>query len=182
VKTKLLVVVSFAVLVLLAVQAGSAGAQHAVFALYSSDLTLRPGVAQAGGHPRVNPPGLYGAFDATYYPRSGKLQYDIRWKALEGFGFRVVIRSRETGATYAVLCARCNVRSRGTANTLDSRKASGVQGTAVISRDVAYLMAGGYTFVQVDTTAFPSGEIGGPVYGRFYYPRQAVVKGEPRCC
>jgi hypothetical protein len=179
VKTKSLVVL--AALVALAVQVGGASAQHATLALYSADLTLRPVAAHAGGHPRVNPPGLYGAFDATFYPRTGKLQYDIRWKALEGTGFRVVIRSRDTGATYAVLCWRCNVRPRGRMS-LDGREVSGVRGTVPISRDVAYLMAGGYTFVEVDTTAFPSGEIGAPVSGKFFYPGQAVVKGEPRCC
>ena len=182
-KTKsLLVLVVFAALVPLAAQVGNAGAQRAVLALYSADLTLRPVAAHAGEHPRVNPPGLYGAFDATYFPRTGKLQYDIRWKALDGTGFRVVIRSRQTGATYAVLCGPCNVRSRGNTGTRDSREVSGVRGTTSITRDVAYLMAGGYTFVEVDTTAFPSGEIGAPVFGRFFYPGQPAVRGEPRCC
>lgn len=181
-KTKLVVVVVFAALAALAVQVGSAGAQHAVFALYTAQGFLRPGVSQAGEHPRVNPPGLYGAFDATYYPRTGKLQYDMRWKALRGSAIRLVIRSRQTGAVYAVLCGPCHVTSRGTTGTQDGRQVSGVKGTAPITRDAAYLMAGGYTFVELDTTAFPSGEVGGPVDGQFYYPGEPIVKGEPRCC
>jgi hypothetical protein len=180
VKTKLLVLVAFAALVSLGLQAGSAGAQHAVFALFSSDPVLRPGVAQAAEHPRVNPPGLYGAFDATYYPRTGKLRYDMRWKALRGLAIRLAIRSRETGAVYAVLCAPCRVTPGQSSR--DRFPVSEAQGTASISRDVAYLMAGGYTFLELDTTAFPSGEIGAPIYGRFFYPGQPAVKGEPRCC
>jgi len=182
VKTKLALLVAFGALVALAVQVSTAGAQHALFALFTAQGYLRPGVSQAGGHPRVNPPGLYGAFDATYYPRTGKLQYDMRWKALRGSAIRLVVRSRETGAVYAVLCGPCDVTSRGTTGTQDARHVSGARGTAPITRDVAYLMAGGYTFVELDTTAFPSGEVGGPIYGRFVFPGQPVVKGEPRCC
>ena len=185
-KKNLVVVVAFAALVGLGVLAGSAGAmlhERALFALYQSDPTLRPGVGRAGGHPRVNPPGLYGAFDATYYPRTGKLQYDMRWKALRGSAIRLVVRSRESGAVYAVLCGPCRVTPAQSGHaSRDGRPVSEAQGTALISRDVAYLMAGGYTFLELDTTAFPSGEIGAPIYGRFVYPGQPVVKGEPRCC
>ena len=183
-KTKLVLLVAFGALVASAVLVGSAGAsQHALLALYQSDLRLRPGVAAAGGHPRVNPPGLYGALDATYYPRTGKLQYDMRWKALRGLAIRLVIRSRETGATYAVLCGPCRVATGGSGReSLDGHNVSESQGTAHISRDVAYLMVGGYTFLELDTTAFPSGEIGAPITGLFVYPGHPIVKGEPRCC
>ena len=74
----------------------------------------------------------------------------------------------------------CRVKPGG--GSRDGLPVSESQGTAVITRDVAYLMAGGYTFLELDTTAFPSGEIGGPIDGRFIYPGQPVVKGEPRCC
>ena len=180
----LLVLVALAALVASAVVVGNAVAsQHASYALFVSDPTLRPGVAHFGGHPRVNPPGRYGALDATYYPRTGKLQYDMRWKALRGDAIRLVVRSRETGATYAVLCGPCRVTpGQSGRESLDGFKVSEVQGTALISRDVAYLMVGGYTFLELDTTFFPSGEIGGPIYGRFIYPGHPVAKGEPRCC
>src|SRR5581483_3860154 len=78
-KTKLLVLVAFTALVAFAVQVGTAVAgshTHAAFADITSDLRLRPGVAQFGGHPRVNPAGRYGAFDATYVPRTGKMAYN----------------------------------------------------------------------------------------------------------
>lgn len=182
-KPKLAPLVLFAVLVALAVRVGSAGAQHASFALFSSDLVLRPGVSQAGGHPRVNPPGLYGAFDATYQPRTGKVQYDMRWKALRGSAIRLLVRSRDTGATYAVLCGPCRLTPGQSGHeSRDGFRVSETQGTASITRDVAYLMAGGYTFLELDTTAFPAGEIGAPIYGRFVYPGQPLVKGTPRCC
>jgi len=180
---KWVVPVAFAALVALAVLVGSAGASsHASFALISADFTLRPGVARAGGHPRVNPPGLYGAIDSTYYPRTGKIQYDMRWKGLRGSAIRLVVRSRDTGATYATLCSPCRVTSASRNRSRDALLVSESQGTAVITRDVAYLMVGGYAFLELDTTALPSGEIGGPTYGRFVYPGQPVVKGEPRCC
>ena len=183
-KSKLVVLVAFGALVASALLVGSAGASpHALFAIFQSDPTLRPGVAHFGGHPRVNPPGLYGAFDATYYPRTGKIQYDMRWKALRGFGFRLAVRSRQTGATYAVLCDPCRVTAGGSGReSRDGFKVSEAQGTTPISRDVAYLMAGGYTFLELDTTVFPTGEIGAPIYGRFVYPGHPIVKGEPRCC
>lgn len=183
-KKNLVVAVAFAALVGLGVLAGSAGASpHALLALYQSDPTLRPGVARFGGHPRVDPPGLYGAFDATYYPRTGKLQYDMRWKALRGAAIRLTVRSRQTGAVYAVLCGPCRVTpGQSGRESRDRFRVSEAQGTAPISRDVAYLMAGGYTFLELDTTVFPSGEIGAPIYGRFVYPGHPVVKGEPRCC
>ena len=177
---KWVVPVAFAALVALAVLVGSAAASpRASYALLSSDLKLRPGVSHAG-HPSANPPGLYGAFDATYYPRTGKLSYDLRWKGLAGSAFRAVIRSRATGAVYAVLCSPC--RSTGRNGSREGLRVHGVEGTVVISRDVAYLAVGAYTFVEVDTTAYPAGEIGGPAYGRFVYPGQPVVKSEPRCC
>jgi len=185
-KTKLVLLLAFSGLVTSAVSAGSAGAgggQHAVFADLSSDLTLRPGVARFGGHPRVNPSGLYGAFDATYYPRNGKLQYDMRWKALRGSAIRLVVRSRATGGLYAVICGPCRVTpAQSGRGSRDGRPVSEAQGTARISRDVAYLMVGGYTFLELDTTVFPSGEIGAPIYGRFWYPGSHGVKGDPRCC
>jgi hypothetical protein len=181
VKTKWLVPIAFSALVALAVLVGSAGASpRALFALLSSDLKLRPGVSQVG-HPRVIPSGLYGAFDATYHPRTGKLSYDLRWKGLAGSGFRAVVRSRATGFTYAVLCSPCNsiVEADRSREGLPIHE---VKGTVVISRDVAYLAVGTYTFVEVDTTAYPSGEIGAPIYGLFVYPGRPVTKGEPRCC
>jgi hypothetical protein len=182
----LVLLLAFAGLVASALLAGSAGAgapQHASFADLTSDLTLRPGVARFAGHPRVNPPSLYGAFDATYYPRNGKLQYDMRWKALRGSAIRLVVRSRATGAVYAVVCGPCRVTpGQSGHSSLDGRPVSEAQGTARISRDVAYLMVGGYTFLELDTTVFPSGEIGAPIYGRFFYPGSHAVKGDPRCC
>jgi hypothetical protein len=184
VKTKLAVLLAFAGLVTPAVLAGGAGAgQHASFADLTSDLTLRPGVARFGGHPRVNPTGLYGAFDATYYPRNGKLQYVMRWKALRGSALRLVVRSRETGAVYAVLCGPCRFGSAESGyGSRDGRPVTEAKGTTRITRDLAYLMVGGYTFLELDTTVFPSGEIGAPIYGRFFYPGQPAVKGDPRCC
>lgn len=183
-KTNLVLLLAFGALVASAALAGSAGASpRASFALFQSDPTLRPGVARFGGHPRVNPSGRYGAFDATYYPRTEKIQYDMRWKALRGEAIRLVIRSRETGATYAVLCGPCRVTPGVNGRiSIDGFRVSETQGTARLSRDVAYLMAGGYTFLELDTTFFPSGEIGAPIFGRFFYPGQHVVKGEPRCC
>jgi hypothetical protein len=107
----------------------------------------------------------------------------MRWKALRGSAIRLVVRSRETGAVYATLCGPCRVTpDRFGRVSIDGFRVSEAHGTALISRDVAYLMAGGYTFLELDTTVFPSGEIGGLMYGRFFYPGQHVVKGEPRCC
>ena len=183
-KKHLVVAVALAALVGLGVLVGSAGAgQHADFADITSDLTLRPGVAHFGGHPRVNPAGLYGAFDATYVPRTGKFRYFMRWKALRGSALRLLVRSRQTGAVYAVLCGPCRYGPAESGfDSRDGHPVTETKGTVTISRDLAYLMVGGYTFLELDTTAFPSGEIGAPIYGRFFYPGQPGVKGDPRCC
>src|SRR5262245_51595920 len=181
-KTKLFLPIAAAALVALGAPTGTAvgASPRALFAKLTSDLRLRPGVSRAG-HPRVNPPGLYGAFDAVYDRRSGKVRYALRWKGLVGSGFRAVIRSRATGAAYAVLCSPCRAQVKAV------RSGEGLpiyeaRGAVTVSRDVAYLLVGTHTFLEVDTTAYPSGEIGAPVFGEFVYPGPPKVQGEPRCC
>ncbi len=107
----------------------------------------------------------------------------MRWKSLRGSALRLLIRSRATGAVYAVLCGPCRYGPAESGfDSRDGHPVTEAKGTVSITRDLAYLMVGGYTFLELDTTVFPSGEIGAPIYGRFFYPGQPSVKGDPRCC
>ena len=176
-KTKSFVLLVVVVGTALGVLAAGAGASRPTGYLYvTADLTLRPGVSH-GSHPRVKPPGFYGAFDGTYTVRTSRLAYHLEFKGLSGSAFRVVVRSRATGATYAVLCGPCNVRPRAQRGN-EGLPVSMVSGTVTVNPDVGYLMSGDRTFVEVDTTAYPAGEIAGQIFAF----RPPVTRGTPRCC
>jgi hypothetical protein len=177
VKTKSLVLLVVVVGTALGVVAAGAGASRPTGFFYvTADLTLRPGVSRSS-HPSIRPPGLYGAFDGTYTVRSNRLSYGLEFKGLSGSAFRVVVRSRATGARYAVLCGPCNVRPR-TQRGNEGLPVSVLAGTVTLNPDVGYLMEGNRTFVEVDTTAYPAGEIGGQIFGF----RPPVTRSTPRCC
>ena len=53
-----------------------------------------------------------------------------------------------------------------------------VSGAAALNPDAGYLMTGNRTFVEVDTTAYPRGEIGGQIFAF----RPPATRSEPRCC
>jgi hypothetical protein len=176
-KTKSLVLLVVAVGTALGILAAGAGASRpAGFFYVTTDLTLRPGVSRSG-RPSIRPPGLYGAFDGTYTVRSSRLVYRLEFKGLAGSAFRVVVRSRATGARYAVLCGPCNVRLRAQRGN-EGLPVSVVSGTVTMNPDVGYLMDGNRTFVEVDTTAYPAGEIGGQIIGF----RPPATRSTPRCC
>jgi hypothetical protein len=139
-------------------------------------LTLRPGVSRTG-HPAVTE-GVYGEFVASYNDGSSKLTYTLRYKGLAGTPFRVVVRSRATGADFAVLCSPCSAVSAGT-SARDSLPASKIAGQVQIDPDTAFLISSGRAFVEVDTTAYPAGEIGGRIFLR---PQSGGITDVPRCC
>ena len=178
---------SIALLVLAAVGAFSlaAGAAPNRVAPLAANLALRLGVSQAG-HPAVAPRGLYGAFDATYNARSGALVYTLEYKGLRGPAFRVAVRSRTTGAPFAVLCSPCNPVTRARRGN-EGLPVSRISGSIRIDPDIGFLITHGRAFVEVDTTAYPSGEIGGPIYKTvpelpFTGPGPPRVQVAPRCC
>jgi hypothetical protein len=151
----------------------------------TADLRLRIGVGQAG-HPAVVPQGLYGAFDGTYNAHTGTLGYSLRYKGLRGPAFRVVLRSRATGATFAVLCRPCNPVPTARPGH-DEPPVSRISGSIPIDPDIGFLITHGRAFVQADTTAYPSGEIAGPVFRKEPEPPSTgpgpiKVRGTPRCC
>jgi CHRD domain-containing protein len=173
-KTKLLGALVLAVIVLGTLAAGAAAAP--IRTAIVADLQPRPGVAHHQG---------VGGLDASYNRNTGRLTYSIKYKNLVGRAFRIVIRSRATGANYVVICDPCNpVYSK--ARTVTDGSATlfypaywHVDGTQRVDPDIAYLMEASRTFVEVDTTAYPSGEIGG-ITG---VPRAMQGPGEtPRCC
>jgi hypothetical protein len=168
--------------------AASAGAAPSLARPLSADLVLRPGVAQTG-HPAVAPHALYGAFDASYATATDTLAWKLRYKGLSGNAFRVVVRSRWTGRIFAVLCDPCEPalrRARGN----EGLPVRVLSGAVRLDLDTAFLVSKAGTFVQVDTTAYPGGEIGGPILpapqevflppsppGTAYGPAP-----RPRCC
>jgi hypothetical protein len=176
--------ISIALLVLAAagVLSFGAGAAPSRVTSITADLTLRTGVSQAG-HPAVVPHGLYGAFDATYNARKGALVYSLRYKGLRGPAFRVALRSRATGATFAVLCSPCNPGPRARPGH-EHPPVSGIAGSIRVDPDTGFLVTHGRAFVEADTTAYPSGEIAGPVSKKEPEPGPGppVVRGTPRCC
>jgi hypothetical protein len=173
---------SIALLVLAAAGALSltAGAAPNRVARLTADLELRIGVSPAA-HRRVRPPRLYGAFDGTYSGYTGTLAYSLRYKALRGPAFRVLLRSRATGATFAVLCSPC---SPVTMPGHEDPPVSRIAGSIRLDPDIGFLITHGRAFVQADTTAYPTGEIAGPVYKEpsSTGPGPVVVQGSPRCC
>ena len=162
----------------------AAGAAPNRVARLAADLTLRPGVSQVG-HPAVSPPTLYGALDGTYNVRAGTLAYSLRYKGLRGSAFRVAIRSRATGDTFAVLCSPCSPVKRATP-AREGLPVSRISGSVRVEPDVGFLITHGRAFVEVDTTAYPSGEIGGPIRTKApAFPTNGsgpIVTSEPRCC
>ena len=102
------------------------------------------------------------------------------YKALAGSAFRLQIRSRATGTVYATLCAACHSTPAG--HGREGLPVSHIGGRVTVDPDVGFLIAGGRTFLEIDTTAYPSGEIGGPLLP----PPPATpgyAHGEaPRCC
>ncbi len=178
---------SIALLVLAAVGVFSlaAGAAPNRAAQLAADLTLRPGVSRVG-HPAVAPPSVYGALDGTYNARTGALVYTLEYKGLRGSAFRVVVRSRATGATFAVLCSPCSPVIRATRGR-EGLPVSVISGNVRVDPDVGFLIAHSQSFVEVDTTAYPSGEIGGRIYKKapelpFTGPGPQPVTETPRCC
>ncbi len=173
-KTKLLggLVLSVLVLATLAAGAGAAPIRTTIVA----DLAPRPGVHHQQG---------VGALDASYNRNTGRLTYSVKYKNVAGRAFRIVIRSRATGANDVVICDPCNpVYSKARTVTQDGATFFYpaywyVDGAQRVDPDIAFLMEASRTFVEVDTTAYPSGEIGG-ITG---VPGPQRGPGEtPRCC
>jgi hypothetical protein len=168
------------VVVVLGTLAAGAGAARRVTAI-AADLMPRPGVAHHRGD------GFYGALDASYNRNTGRLTYSVKYKNLFGSAIRIVVRSRATGADYVVLCDPCNpVFSRArTVNdgsvTLFHPAYWHVEGVLRVDPDIAFLMESSRTFVEVDTTAYPSGEIGGTTYVPVPLAPGSVAE-TPRCC
>jgi hypothetical protein len=140
--------------------AASAGAGSGRITTLTADLTLRPGVIRSN-HPAVAPHGLYGALDATYNSGTARLAYTLDYKGLNGSATRVIVRSRATGATLAVLCNFCHPRPAGPGH--EGLPVSHLAGRVSVDPDVGFLITSARTFVEIDTTAYPSGEIGGPI-------------------
>jgi hypothetical protein len=177
---------SVALLVLAAVGVFSlaAGAVPKRVTRLEANLTLRPGVSRVD-HPAVAPHGLYGMLDGAYDVRTGTLRYTLRYKALRGSPFRVVVRSRATGATFAVLCSPCSPVPAGRSG--DRKPVSSLSGRVQVDPDAGFLITHDRSFVEVDTTAYPSGEIAGPIYEKvpqlpFTGPGPKPVTETPRCC
>lgn len=163
----------------------AAGAAPTRLTQLQADLTLRPGVGRAG-HPAVRPAGLYGAFDGDYNSRTGSLDFSLEYKGLRGSVFRVVIRSRTTGATFAVLCSPCTAALRARAGN-EGLPVHRIIGALRLDPDIAFLITHGRAFVEADTTTDPSGEIGGAIYVGppelpFTGPGTPRVQASPRCC
>jgi hypothetical protein len=172
-KTKLLAVLVLSVAVILGAAAGGAGARSSgTVTKLQADLVLRSGVPRAG-HPQVLE-NLYGGLDATWNSARSTFAYSLAWRGLRGTAFRVEIRSWSTGRTYAVLCAPCHAVPDRSAVPV-----SRVHGLVRLDSDAGYLIANGRTFVEVDTTAYPAGEIGGPIHPSVKYKGYGDV---PRCC
>jgi len=173
-KTKSLAVLVLSATVILGAAVGGAGARTSSVTKLQADLVFRPGVPRAG-HPQVLE-GLYGGLDAAWNSARSTFAYSLAWRGLRGTAFRVEIRSRVTGRTYAVLCAPCNPVADRSAVPV-----SRIHGLLRLDPDIGYLIRSGRTFVEIDTTAYPAGEIGGPIY-------QAPTFGPghygdvPRCC
>jgi hypothetical protein len=196
VRTKSSAVIALSIAVFLAAVAGGAGAGSGRLTRLRADLVLRPDVPR-DQHPAVAPHGLYGAFDATYNPGTGRLGYGLRYKGLDGFAFRVEIRSRATGETYAVLCEPCQPALLPKPGH-EGLPVSHLSGVVSIDPDTAFLITHERTFVEVDTTAYPSGEIGAPIFevvpvARYAppppksgygsaSPTGALTPETPRCC
>lgn len=181
-KKKLLTLLALSGTVAIAAVAGRAGASG-LSQLLTADLVLRPGVSHVG-HPAVVPHALYGALDAYYDPGTGRFAYVLDYKGLNGPVTRVALRSRATGATYLVLCAPCRPVLFPHASH-EGSTVSKLAGVLKLNPDTGYLMDGDKTFIEVDTTARPGGEIGAPVI--LYVPPvvrkgHPVTKSEPRCC
>jgi hypothetical protein len=176
-KTKSIATLSVVAIVLAGV-ASSAQAGGGRISPVSGYLTLRPGVSKAG-HPHIGSPA-YGAAGAAYNSTTSQLTYSVSYKALAGSAFRLQIRSRATGRVYATLCAACHSTPAG--HGREGLPVSHIGGQVTVDPDVGFLIASGRTFLEIDTTAYPSGEIGGPLL-----PPPPVTPGyahgeTPRCC
>jgi hypothetical protein len=163
--------------------ASTAGARSGSITFLSFDLTLRPGVSQAG-HPAIAPRGFFGGGDATYNPGTSLFAYSLDYKGLAGSVLRVRIRSRATGAVYATVCDPCHPVSAGRGH--EGLPVSHLGGRVTVDPDAGFLIARGRTFLEVDTTAYPAGEIGGPILPPpvFTHPvtKPGGVTETPRCC
>jgi len=176
-KTKLIAVLLLSVTVALGAVAGGAGARISKVTKLEADLTLSPGVPRAG-HPAVSPPGLYGGFYATYNSTSHAIVYSLAYRGLRGPVFRVIIRSRSTGRTYAALCTPC----RSVVTHREGRvTVYGINGVARVDADDGFLITSGRAYVELLTSAYPAGEISAPIYvPPTFGPNNP---GEtPRCC
>jgi CHRD domain-containing protein len=169
---------SLTLLLLAAVGASAlaAGAAPSRVTRLRADLTLRPGVSRAG-HPAVHPAAVYGALDGRYNDATSTFTYTLDYKGLQGTPFRVVIRSRTTGATYAVLCSPCSPVAAGRSG--DGLPVSKIAGSVTVDPDTGFLIAHGRTFVEIDTTAYPAGEIGGRIHKPLH---TGGITETPRCC
>src|SRR4051794_19628381 len=131
---------SSALLVLMAVGvfslAASAAPNHVT--RLEANLTLRPDVSRVG-YPAVGPPNLYGALDGTYNVRTHVLAYSLEYKGLRGSAFRVVARSRATGATFAVLCSPCSPVMRARPGN-EGLPVSRISGSAQLDPDIGFLI------------------------------------------
>ena len=187
-KTKSIAALVLATAIGVGALASSAGAGRATFTTVVANLTLQPGVNR-GAHHQVSPEDLYGAFAGTYNSGTGTFAWAVKYKGLNGTAFRVVVRSRATGATYAVLCSPCDVVRLPKPGD-EGLPVYHLSGRQPIGPDTAFLITHARTFVEVDTTAYPSGEIGAPIYplirggGGGSLPFTGPPRnGEfPRCC
>ena len=173
-------------LIALVVVASTASAGTQSVQVVQSDLSLRPGVGQAG-HPSGPREHYLGALDGSYNPATSRLFYRLKYKGLAGSVFRVEIRSRATGALYATLCGPCHPASGG--HGREGLPVSKLAGSVSVDPDVGFLITGNRTSVEVDTNAYPAGEIGGPIL-RHVAPTSSGGGGgvykppptDPRCC
>ena len=140
-------------------------------------LTLRPGVSRSAHHPVED--GVYGSFDATFNSARSTVAYSLYYQGLNGSAFRVLIRSRATGRTLAVLCDSCHPLPAGRSHA--GLPVSHLGGVVRVDPDAGFLTSSGRAFVEIDSTGYPSGEIGGQIS---VVPPLAPgeTRETPRCC
>jgi hypothetical protein len=176
-KTKLLTVLVLVVTVALGAVAGGAGARTSKVTVLQADLTLSPGVPRAG-HPAA-PGGLYGGLDATYNSSRSTLAFNLAYRGLKGYVFRVVVQSNATRRTYAVLCTPCRSVVTRRAGRLT---VYGIKGVVKVDPDDGFLITSGRSSIVVLTSAYPTGEISAPVYVPPTPQPGGPPTETPRCC
>ena len=176
-KTKAIAALVLASVVVLGVVASSVGARSGRITSLTAFLTLRPGVSRSAHHPVES--GVYGELDGTFNSARSRVAYSLYYQGLNGFALRVTVRSRATGKTLAVLCNACHPVSAGRGRS--GLAVSHLGGVVPVDPDAGFLITSGRTFVEIDTTAYPSGEIGGHIFQPTVFG-PGHVGSLPRCC